>query len=293
MTNVDGTLGLTHSLMRSRVAWLTNAFGSLSEKDSQQPRVFVGAADIQIGPHLFDKTKFYRVNARIDSEASASKAMCPDTMLALAFADHPHTLFWLPLDLGIVQNTCRSNKLCLYFYAQPRKLATNRKPSIIKQDWPFYFAADKVLTRVGIQVHEPNSELVDEFVRYADSAEVRLCREYRQSLCQPQPTVKYWYAFFPQCRQVLKASLPPSASPNLKSPEYTTAVPASFNHKAVTAPMQPRLSLYHGTGGKSKSYKSLVIAAAKCKTLSEVTSDSSDSESEEQLPKTSKRARIK
>ncbi|KAJ2450521.1 hypothetical protein EV183_004229 [Coemansia sp. RSA 2336] len=244
--------------MRSRVVWLTNAFDSLSEKNAQQSRAVVGVADIQIGPHIFDKTKFYRINTQRDPEASAGKTMRPDTMLALEFADHPHTLFWLPLDLGIVANTCKSSKLCLYFFAQPRKLATNRKPSIIKQDWPFYFAADKVLTRVGIQVHGPSAELVDELVRYADSAKVRLCREYRQSLCQPLPTVKYWYAFFPQRQHVLMANLPPSATPNLKSPEYTSAVPASFNHKTIIAPMQPRLSLYHGTGGKSSGYKSLV-----------------------------------
>ncbi|KAJ2847917.1 hypothetical protein IWW36_003605, partial [Coemansia brasiliensis] len=134
--------------------------------------------------------------------------------------------------------------------------------------------------------------LSEEFAKYAGSTEVRLCREYRQSLCQPQPTVKYWYAFFPQFQQTLKASLPPFATPSLKSPAYSPAAPISFNHKAVKTPMQPRLALYHGTGGKSGGYKALV-AAARYNALSETASDSSDSESDQQQHKPSKRARIK
>ncbi|KAJ2389151.1 hypothetical protein H4S02_002511 [Coemansia sp. RSA 2611] len=212
-----GTLNLAHSLMRSRVAWLSNAFDRVDDASASQPRDPLGAAEIQIGPHLFPATRFHRISALPAKPTPGSV----DRSLALEFADNPNSLFWLPPDLGI--DRTRDHDYVMHFFAQPRKPAADRKPSVIKQEWPHYYLAEKTLTRINIVVHAPAKALADALAQYADMPSVRLCREYRQTVCQPQPTVKYWYAFLSE-PQLDALDLPTHA---LKSPAYPPPPPAT------------------------------------------------------------------
>ncbi|KAJ2078649.1 hypothetical protein H4R24_004327 [Coemansia sp. RSA 988] len=196
LTQNAGTLNLAHSLMRSRLTWITNAFDRLDERSMELSRQALGLAEMQIGPHIFSKVKFYSVTGPTDSIRSSS-IQSPRRLLAFEFADNSGTFFWLPPDLGIdYMRHERPDYMRVYFFASPRHRTVDRKPSRIRKDWPHYFSADKVLTRINIDISEADRLIIDAVSDYVVEHPVRVWHDYRQTLCQSAPTVKYWYAFF-------------------------------------------------------------------------------------------------
>ncbi|PIA19721.1 hypothetical protein COEREDRAFT_5532 [Coemansia reversa NRRL 1564] len=209
LTQDSGTLNLAHSLMRSRLTWITNAFDQLDETNMEFSRQFLGLAEMQIGPHIFPKVKFYRIVGSIPTDTVRALSNPLRRLLAFEFADNPKSFFWVPPDLGIdYKRHTNLNSLRVYFFASPRCRAMDRRPSHIREEWPHYFSADKALTRVNIDIFESDQEIVDAMTDYVKEHSVKVWRDYRQTLCQSAPTVKYWYAFFSKQhrRQLLESA---------------------------------------------------------------------------------------
>ncbi|KAJ2344656.1 hypothetical protein IWW50_005202 [Coemansia erecta] len=278
----SGTLNLAHSLLRSRVAWLSNAFAPLDDVSANKPRQPLGTAELQIGPHLFADTRFHRIIPDIRAEGGeqcgGGTPQADTTTLALEFSENPNTLFQLPADLGIDRTQNTGSTLHLYFFAQPRRPARERKPSIIKQEWPHYYLADKELTRINISVVGAEQQLTDALAEYVCLRSTKVCHDYRKPLCQPQPTVKYWYAFFPetQRRPALESTSAASVH-NIKSPTYRVSTPRVYKVVPVLRPV------YRGGG---KAGYNAAVAAARLKHCVEVSSDSDSSEGDDMLPVT-------
>ncbi|KAI7834044.1 hypothetical protein BX661DRAFT_202977 [Kickxella alabastrina] len=99
-----GKMSLAHSLLRSRQIWLTRAFEALSDTDYDQPRALISAAEVQIGPHIFTNTQFYRITQpqpKSEQPTKNSSAIPLPPPLVFEFGDNPGDLFYLPKDFSV------------------------------------------------------------------------------------------------------------------------------------------------------------------------------------------------
>ncbi|KAJ2803966.1 hypothetical protein H4R20_002685, partial [Coemansia guatemalensis] len=267
-----GTLNLAHSLMRSRLTWITNAFDHLDERCMVLSREFLGLAELQIGPHIFPKVKFYRIVEPSSANTGIASSKQPlRRLLAFEFADNPGALFWVPPDLGIDYKRCgKPDTLHVYFFASPRRRAVDRRPSRIRQEWPHYYSADKALTRVNIDMLEANQRIIDAVSDYVEEHTVRVCRDYRLTLAQSAPTVKYWYSFFSrqhrgQLLEAAKIATSDVKSPSVRVSRAADKILAAEEEEKPQASNENRIPLLpviksHSFGGKG-GYNAAVAAA--------------------------------
>ncbi|KAJ2777688.1 hypothetical protein H4R18_005025 [Coemansia javaensis] len=263
-TQYAGAVSLAHSLLRSRLAWVTSAFAALDPPDAAQPRQALGAAELQIGPFLFPETAFYRVGAPAAAAAAAPAAELR-RRLALEFADNPGALFWLPPDLG-VDGGARDGALSAYFFASPAwqgrpgQRPPDRRPPAIRRERPHYFPAERVLTRIDIAMAGVGRPLADALLEYAELQSVAVWREYRRALCQPRPAASYWFEYFPKQhrRPLLGAVRVPPDSP-LAEPAPRDPLPPPPPPPPPSKAALPR-EQQQGAGGKGGYNMSVAMA---------------------------------
>ncbi|KAJ2716500.1 hypothetical protein H4R19_000615 [Coemansia spiralis] len=287
MTATAGGTSLVHSLLRSRLAWLTGAFAAVDAECAALPRHLLGTAELQIGPHLFAETAFYRIDM---SPAAGDPAGGARVQLAFAFGDNASALLWLPPDLGIEDAPGGDGQtVCAFFFATPRRPLPDRRPRIIRREQPHYNIAQRILVRIGITMRAVECALAEALQDYVQQPYVTVWRDYRQAICQSRPTAKYWFQFFPdQHRQALLRAvrLPPGGpgAPGLRSkPARAVEKPARVAEKPirVPCPLPAPVASGGGKGGYNMSVAAALLRKRKRLGQVPVVSDSdSDSESD-------------
>ncbi|KAJ2772783.1 hypothetical protein IWQ57_001615 [Coemansia nantahalensis] len=257
-----GGVGLVHSLLRSRLAWLTDAFAALDAECAELPRHALGAAELQIGPHLFAGTTFYRVGA---APAAEAPARCSQAQLAFEFGDNSGSLFWLPPDLGIEDPPGGDgHPVRAFFFATPRLPLADRRPRAIRREQPHYYIAQRTLVRVGIAMRGVERALAEALRDYARQPHATVWRDYRQAVCQSRPTAKYWFQFFPGQHQqaLLKTVRLPPAGPGAKAPRARPERPAAQQTPTARPAPPPRTPPAPVVSGGGKGGYNVSVAAA-------------------------------
>ncbi|KAJ2120813.1 hypothetical protein IW147_004753 [Coemansia sp. RSA 720] len=258
------TLGLAHSLLQSRVSWLTRMFDALNTASCAQPRQLLGAVELQIGPHLFAHTQLFKI-----TEAS-------EDQLALQFAENTSDLFWVPGDLGIDTRSeyeGHGEPLHLYFYAQPH----SAKRMFRAERMGAYCLADKRLARIQVVVRGADQKLGDALVQYTERPMVKVCREYRHAMCVQRPMVKYGWAFLPESqRPVLSLAQRPALS-LAQRPVVRQTVPRVARVESSDDEVEPEPVLRPVYRGGGKTGYTAAVAATRLKRRKEYVSDSDSS----------------
>ncbi|KAJ1780146.1 hypothetical protein LPJ77_000751 [Coemansia sp. RSA 2523] len=255
------TLSLAHSLLQSRVSWLTHMFDALDTASCAQPRQLLGTFELQIGPHLFAHTHLYKLTGVNENH------------LALQFAENTSDLFWVPGDLGIDARSKYEGHepLHLYFYAQPH----NAKRSLRAEQLGVYCLADKRLTRIQVVVREMDQKLGDALVQYTKQPTVKVCRDYRHAMCVERPVVKYGWAFLPESQR-------PSVKSMVRRPVLSLAqrpvrqIVQVARVESSDVELAPVVRPVYRGGGKT-GYTA-AVAAARLKRRKEHVSDSDGSD---------------
>ncbi|KAJ1733823.1 hypothetical protein LPJ72_002671 [Coemansia sp. Benny D160-2] len=137
-----GTMNLTHSLLRSRVTWLTRAFvqSDVSNGIDISCQKRLGTAEMQIGPHIFASTSFFLIqsldktdttnktdaNGDNDAQQQQQQLHLPlkrNDALVFEFADNKGVYFKLPLDFDIVNINPTKTSIHACFYANPAHIS--------------------------------------------------------------------------------------------------------------------------------------------------------------------------
>ncbi|KAJ2499103.1 hypothetical protein GGH96_003763 [Coemansia sp. RSA 1972] len=257
------TLSLAHSLLQSRVSWLTHMFDALDTASCAQPRQLLGTFELQIGPHLFAHTRLYKLTGVREDQ------------LALQFAENTSDLFWVPGDLGIdTRGEYEGHDvLHLYFYAQPH----NARRGGVAEQLGVYCLADKQLTRIQVVVREMDQKLGDALVQYTKQPMVNVCREYRHAMCVQRPMVKYGWAFLPESqRPAVKCVAKRPVLSLAQRPVVRQTVPQGARVESSDYVEPVVRPVYRGGG---KTGYTAAVAAARLKRRKEHVSDSGGSDS--------------
>ncbi|KAJ2697783.1 hypothetical protein FB645_005825 [Coemansia sp. IMI 203386] len=197
-----GTIDLACSLIRSRQTWLTEAFSLISQQDYALPRTLVDTVEVQIGPHIFSNTRFYLVAPppSPDTHSATMQTATDSTLpppLAFEFDEASGDLLCLPKDFGVDRECSGKSHVLCYFYAHPTKCTLPRGLSLIRQQWPHYYSAEKTYIRINFVIRDASDRLIDILLDYADAHRTTVWRQYRQTLCHPHPQAKFYSDFLP------------------------------------------------------------------------------------------------
>ncbi|KAI9505292.1 hypothetical protein BX070DRAFT_221840 [Coemansia spiralis] len=305
-----GTMNLTHSLLCSRLKWLTSAFIKLDNNtiDALNIESDLGNAEVQIGPHIFANTRFFLQKQPKDGKIgllAKNSKWTNAAMVGFEFAENVDVRFSLPEDFGISSSDSADGRIQAYFYANPAWLSSGKQPqrvpSIVKQEQTNYPSVDLMLIRINICISNiTNPELEGALLAYSKMQHIAVCRDYRKGLCQKRPTVKYLQSFFPtEYKEKLQASMAYLAKPTTQrsslhigkigssEPVNPNAIIEARNQASNTNSVAPR-------GGGKIGYTAAVAAANReYYTFSRDAgsdSDSDDCKDGEQLDNVSKSA---
>ncbi|KAJ2656286.1 hypothetical protein IWW48_005116 [Coemansia sp. RSA 1200] len=276
-----GTMNLTHSLLRSRVTWLTTAFvqSDVSNSIDIDCQKRLGTAEMQIGPHIFANTNFFLIlsvdkadttnktnaNGYNDAQQQQQLPLKRNDALVFEFADNKGVYFKLPLDFDIVNVNYTKTSIHACFYANPvpsqkpterMQRAPGSPPVNIGPDDGTSATTARILTRVNVtlgQISDPT--LVDELLCFFNNPSNTVWRDYRRTLCKQQPVVKYAQSFFPP-----KHRQPVVHHATLTSPNEPPQPPPTSNisgnaislqpNKEEPATLEPHPNQRPGGGGK-------------------------------------------
>ncbi|KAJ2759743.1 hypothetical protein H4S06_002080 [Coemansia sp. BCRC 34490] len=310
-----GTMNLAHSLLRSRVIWLTRAFvqSDVSNGIDISCQKRLGTAEMQIGPHIFASTSFFLIqsldktdttnktdaNGDNDAQQQQQQLHLPlkrNDALVFEFADNKGVYFKLPLDFDIVNINPTKTSIHACFYANPAQSqkptervqrAPGSPPVNIDPDRGTSATAAQILTRVNValdQISDP--ALADELLCFFNDPSNTVWRDYRRTLCKQQPVVKYAQSFFPPKHRQPVVHCPILTSPN--EPPHPPPV-SSISGSAISlqpneeepATLEPHQSQRASGGGKAGYTAAAAASRLEYYTFTKESSGESSSDEQE------------